>query len=150
MLLGDLGAEIIKVEEPGRGDDSRAWGPPFAGGESTYFLPVNRNKRSVCLDLRSVEGHDLARALIGPSDIVVANFRVGFLAQLGLDYATSRAEHPGLIYCAITGYGQTGPDSNHVGYDVLVSAQAGMMALNLSLSLFATTYCHPLLDYAIT
>jgi crotonobetainyl-CoA:carnitine CoA-transferase CaiB-like acyl-CoA transferase len=129
MLLGDLGANVIKVEEPGRGDDSRGWGPPFVNGESTYFLSVNRNKRSVCLDLRSDEGHALARTLIAQSDIVVENFRVGFMAQLGLDYESLRAAHPRLIYCSISGYGQTGPASQRAGYDVIVAAQGGMMGI---------------------
>ncbi len=129
MLLGDLGADVIKVEEPGRGDDSRGWGPPFAGGESTYFLSVNRNKRSVCLDLRTDEGRDLARTLIAGSDIVVENFRVGFMASLGLDYASLRAEHPRLIYCSISGYGQMGPDRQRAGYDVIVTAQGGLMGI---------------------
>ncbi|HEV7129953.1 MAG TPA: CoA transferase [Ktedonobacterales bacterium] len=129
MLLGDLGAEVIKIEQPGRGDDSRGWGPPFEAGESTYFLAVNRNKQSVCLDLQSAAGVAQARALIARGDIVIENFRAGFMDRLGLGYEDLRAAHPRLIYCAITGYGQTGPYRERAGYDVIVSAQGGLMGI---------------------
>src|SRR5262249_41589790 len=118
MLLGDLGAEVIKVEQPGKGDDTRAWGPPFVCGESTYFLCLNRNKKSICLDLQTSEGHEQARKLIRRSDILVENFRPGTMDRLGLGYDTLKAEQPGLIYCAISGFGQSGPYRDRAGYDV--------------------------------
>jgi len=129
MLLGDLGAEVIKIEQPGKGDDTRTWGPPFVAGESTYFLSLNRNKRSVCLDLQSAEGLAHARALILQSDILVENFRPGTMDRLGLGYATLRVEQLRLIYCAISGYGQTGPYRDRAGYDVVVQALGGLMGI---------------------
>src|SRR5690606_17476613 len=110
MLLGDLGARIIKIEQPGRGDDTRHWGPPFtANGESAYFLCANRNKESVTLNLKHEAGMEVLRAMVQRADVLVENFKAGTLAALGLDYETARALNPGLIYCSITGYGQTGP-----------------------------------------
>ncbi|MDQ2809366.1 MAG: CoA transferase [Chloroflexota bacterium] len=129
MLLGDLGAEIIKVEQPGTGDDTRTWGPPFAGGESTYFLSVNRNKQSICLDLHDPADRATARQLIATSDVLIENFRPGFMDRLGLGYDTLRAAQPGLIYCAISGYGQTGPYRDRAGYDVNVQALGGLMGI---------------------
>lgn len=129
MLLGDLGAEIIKVEQPGTGDDTRTWGPPFAAGESTYFLAVNRNKRSVCLDLHDPADLATARRLIATSDVLIENFRPGLMDRLGLGYDTLRAEQPGLIYCAISGYGQDGPYRDRAGYDVNVQALGGLMGI---------------------
>lgn len=129
MLLGDLGAEVIKIEQPGRGDDTRTWGPPFVNGESTYYLAINRNKKSVCLDLHTEAGLAAARKLIAISDVVVENFRVGFMEQLGLGYEALRADQPGLIYCSITGYGQTGPYRERAGYDVIVAAQGGLLGI---------------------
>ncbi|MBA3946230.1 MAG: CoA transferase [Herpetosiphonaceae bacterium] len=129
MLLGDLAAEVIKVEEPDRGDDTRSWGPPFVGGESTYFLSVNRNKKSVCLDLRSDEGRAQARQIVLQSDIVVENFRPGVMDRLGLGYEALSGIHPRLIYCAISGYGQEGPYRDRAGYDVVVQALGGLMGI---------------------
>ena len=129
MLLGDLGAEIIKVEQPGTGDDTRTWGPPFAGGESTYFLAVNRNKQSICLDLHDPADLATAQRLIATSDVLIENFRPGFMDRLGLGYDTLRATQPGLIYCAISGYGQTGPYRDRAGYDVNVQALGGLMGI---------------------
>ncbi|HEX5414363.1 MAG TPA: CoA transferase [Chloroflexota bacterium] len=129
MLLGDLGAEVIKVEQPGKGDDTRAWGPPFVNGESTYFLCLNRNKKSICLDLQTPEGHAHARELIRRSDILVENFRPGTMDRLGLGYEALRAEQPGLIYCAISGFGQSGPYRNRAGYDVAIQALGGLMGI---------------------
>lgn len=130
MLLGDYGADVIKVEQPGRGDDTRSWGPPFTpSGESAYFLGVNRNKRSIAVDLKQPEGRELVRELALQSDIVVENFKVGGLDALGLGYESLRAEHPGLIFCAITGYGQTGPYRERPGYDTVIQAQAGLMSI---------------------
>src|SRR5512137_763791 len=110
MMLGDLGADIIKIEAPGLGDDTRHWGPPFApGGESAYFLCVNRNKRSLTLNLKSEQGLKILSELIHQSDILIENFRVDTLEKWGLGYNALQELHPGLIYCTITGYGYTGP-----------------------------------------
>ena len=129
MLLGDMGAEVLKIERPGSGDDTRAWGPPFLGGESAYFLSINRNKRSLTLNLKSAEGGRIARDLAARSDVVIENFSPGTMARLGLDYPALSAAHPGLIYCSLSGYGQTGPDRNLPGFDVVVQARGGMMSL---------------------
>ncbi len=128
MLLGDLGAEVIKVEPP-QGDDTRDWGPPFVGGESAYFLGLNRNKKSVCLDLRTEEGREVAHGLVRQSDVVIENFRPGIMERFGLGYDDWRQRHPGLIYCAISGYGRTGPYKDRAGYDVIVSAMGGLMGI---------------------
>ncbi|CAM4035985.1 CaiB/BaiF CoA transferase family protein [Deinococcus marmoris] len=133
MLLGDLGADVIKIEPPG-GDDTRAWGPPFqeseGGRESSYFLSVNRNKRSVELDLKTPEGMDAARKLIARSDVLVENFRPGTLDRLGLGWEALRAVHPRLIYASISGFGQTGPYKDRAGYDVIAQGMGGMMSYN--------------------
>lgn len=128
MQLGDLGAEVIKVEPP-QGDDTRGWGPPFVGDESAYFLSLNRNKKSVCLDLRTEEGLEVARKLIQTSDVVIENFRSGVMEKLGLGYEEWQPRHPGLIYCSISGYGRTGPYKDRAGYDVIVSAMGGLMGI---------------------
>ncbi|BBL79749.1 CoA transferase [Rubrobacter xylanophilus] len=128
MVLGDLGADVIKVEHPERGDDTRSWGPPFAGGEAAYFLAVNRNKRSVALDLKTGEGLGRARELARTADVLVENMRRGALARLGLGYETLKEENPGLVYCSITGFGP-GPDEEKPGYDFLVQARAGIMGI---------------------
>lgn len=128
MLLGDLGAEVIKVEQPDKGDDCRHW-PPFVKGVSTYFLAANRNKKSICLDLHHPEGGAIARALIAKSDVVVENFRPGVMGQFGLDYETLREGHPRLIYCSVTGFGQTGPYRDRAGYDPTVQALGGLMSI---------------------
>jgi formyl-CoA transferase len=130
MMLGDLGADIIKIEAPGSGDDTRHWGPPFApGGESAYFLCVNRNKRSITLNLKSTQGLKILRELLMKSDILVENFRVGTMQRWGLDYETLQEIHPGLIYCTITGYGYTGPRQHLAGYDFIIQAQGGLMSI---------------------
>ena len=108
MLLADLGAEVIKVERPGVGDDTRAWGPPWADGQATYFQGVNRNKQSVAIDLRTEEGLAAARDLAARADVVVENFRPGVMARLGLDYETLRETNPRLVYCSISGFGSGG------------------------------------------
>ncbi len=128
MMLGDLGAEVLKIESP-QGDDTRKWGPPFVGDESAYFLAINRNKKSVCLDLRTGEGQEAARKLIMTADIVIENFRTGVMEQLGLSYDELHPHHPGLIYCSISGYGRTGPYKDRAGYDVIVSAMGGLMGI---------------------
>lgn len=130
MMLGDLGADVIKIEVPERGDDTRHWGPPFAtGGESAYFVSTNRNKRSLTLNLKSEQGKDLLEEIIRKSDILVENFRTGTLARWGLDYNALQRIRPGLIYCTITGYGYTGPYKDRPGYDFLVQAMGGFMSL---------------------
>jgi crotonobetainyl-CoA:carnitine CoA-transferase CaiB-like acyl-CoA transferase len=129
MLLGDMGARIIKIEQPGKGDDTRHWGPPFLDGESTYFLSINRNKESVALDFKSREGRAVLDHLLDRCDIVVENFRPGTLAKLGLDYASIASEHPRLVYCSIAGFGQTGPRRNEPGYDAVMQAEGGLMSI---------------------
>ncbi len=135
QLLSDLGAEVIKIERPGSGDDTRGWGPPFKQdrdgreGESAYFLSANRGKKSVEVDLAHPAGQRLIRDLAGVSDIVVENFKAADLARRGLDYATLSALNPRLIWCSITGFGQTGPDAERPGYDFLVQGRGGIMSL---------------------
>ncbi len=139
QLLADLGAEVIKIERPGVGDDTRAWGPPFTTttsggrGDSAYFMCANRGKKSVELDMASPEGADAIRALATTCDVVVENFKVGGLARYGLDYASllkDRAEdRPALVYCSITGFGQTGPRAPQAGYDYMIQAMGGLMSV---------------------
>lgn len=135
-MLADLGAEVIKIERPGCGDDTRSWGPPFlrdAGGQDStdaaYFLCANRNKKSVTVDFTTPEGQAIIRDLARKSDVVLENFKVGGLKAYGLDYESLRAINPRLIYCSITGFGQTGPYANRAGYDLLVQAMGGMMSI---------------------
>ncbi len=136
QILADLGAEVIKIERPDVGDDTRGWGPPFlkdeAGGdtaESAYFLCTNRGKRSVCIDMKSPEGQETIRQLADHCDVVLENFKVGGAAGFGIDYDTLAARNPGLVYCSITGFGQTGPDKHRPGYDFLVQAMGGLMSV---------------------
>ncbi len=130
MVLGDLGAEVIKVEHPERGDDTRDWGVRIGTTETAYFNSVNRNKRSVCLDLKTPEGQTIARDLIRKSDIVIQNFKFGDIERLGLGYDALKDEQPGLIYCSITGYDRTGPEAARPGYDLVIQGESGLMALN--------------------
>ncbi len=136
QMLADLGAEVIKVERPGQGDDTRKWGPPWlkdrAGAdtrESTYFLAANRGKRSITLDIAQPEGTRIARALAAKCDVVVENFKVGDLKRYGLDPATLGAAHPRLVYCSITGFGQTGPYAGRPGYDFIIQGMGGLMSI---------------------
>jgi crotonobetainyl-CoA:carnitine CoA-transferase CaiB-like acyl-CoA transferase len=131
QMLADLGADVIKIEKPGSGDDTRGFAPPFMPGtkESAYFVGVNRNKRSVTLDIAKLEGQQIALDLIAQSDILVENFKVGALAKYGLGYQQLHERFPGLIYCSITGFGQTGPYAPRPGYDSLVQAMGGVMSL---------------------
>lgn len=129
MLLADLGAEVIKVEQPGAGDETRSWGPPFKNGHSAYFLCVNRNKRSMTLNLRHPEGVAVVKKLAGEVDVLVENFRVGFLDGLGLGYAELSQLNPGLIYCSISGYGPTGPYAALPGYDFIIQGTGGLMSI---------------------
>src|SRR6266850_1826863 len=126
MLLGDMGAEVIKIEDPAHGDDTREW-PPFVGGWSTYFLSINRNKKSIALDLKSVEGKALLQELIQSADVLVENFRPGTLERLGLGPDDARALNERLIYCSISGYGATGPRRDLPGYDMVIQAESGLM-----------------------
>ncbi|HEY8294199.1 MAG TPA: CoA transferase, partial [Micrococcaceae bacterium] len=119
MTLADLGADVIKIEQPGSGDDTRQWGPPFQGGEAAYFLSVNRNKRSLAVDLKSPAGLDAVRQLARRADVVVENFRPGTAARLGLGYDELSRDNPALVYASISGYGQTGPDAQRPGYDAI-------------------------------
>ncbi|MFD3946135.1 CaiB/BaiF CoA transferase family protein [Streptomyces sp. NPDC058579] len=128
MLLADLGADVIKIERPGSGDDTRAWGPPFADGEATYFLGVNRNKRSIALDLTDPADRDTARAIVDRADVLVENFRPGTMEKLGLGYEDVRASNPGLVYCSVTGFGAA-EGAQLPGYDLLVQAMGGLMSV---------------------
>ena len=129
MLLADMGARVIKIEQPGTGDDTRAWGPPFVGGESAYFLSINRNKESVTLDFKHPDGRRALERLLSSCDALVENFRPGALARCGLDYATLSASHPRLVYASVSGFGQTGPRRDSPGYDAVVQAEGGLMSL---------------------
>lgn len=129
MMLGDLGAAVIKIEQPGKGDDTRQFGPPSIAGESAYYLGLNRNKRSVTLDYTTSAGQEKLHGLLAEATVLVENFRPGTLARYGLDYATLHARYPGLIYCSISGYGQTGPAAGQPGYDFIAQAESGIMAV---------------------
>ena len=130
MLLGDLGADVIKIERPGDGDQARGWGPPFLEGESAYFLAINRNKRSIELDAKDPGDSSVLHTLIGRADVFLTNNpRLQSLARAGLDPETLRARHPRLVYAAISGYGHTGPKANRGGYDIIAQGEAGLMAL---------------------
>jgi formyl-CoA transferase len=126
MMLGDMGAEVLKIEEPRHGDDSRAWAP-FIEGTGSFFLALNRSKKSVALDLKTADGADALRRLIANADVLIENFRPGSLAELGFDYPSMAALNPRLIYCSISGYGQTGPASQLPGYDAVIQGEAGIM-----------------------
>ncbi len=135
QMLADLGAEVIKVEKPGEGDDTRHWGPPYAQSadgatrESAYFLSTNRGKRSICVDITTSEGQEVLRALASDSDVFVENFKVGALAQYGLDYPRLKALNPRLVYCSITGFGQDGPYASRPGYDFMIQGMSGLMSV---------------------
>jgi crotonobetainyl-CoA:carnitine CoA-transferase CaiB-like acyl-CoA transferase len=136
QVLADLGADVIKIERPGTGDDTRSWGPPFLrdaqgndGVDAAYYLCANRNKRSVTVDFTTAEGQSIVRELARTSDVVLENFKAGGLEAYGLDYASLRSVNPQLIYCSITGFGQTGPYAPRAGYDLLVQAMGGLMSV---------------------
>lgn len=136
QLLGDLGADVIKIERPGQGDDTRKWGPPYVKGpdgedttESAYYLCANRSKRSITIDLASADGIALAKRLLAECDVLVENFKVGSLAKLGLGYEQLKEEFPGLVYCSVTGFGQTGPYAERAGYDFLAQGMGGIMSV---------------------
>jgi crotonobetainyl-CoA:carnitine CoA-transferase CaiB-like acyl-CoA transferase len=129
MQLADLGARVIKIEQPGGGDDTRAWGPPFVGGESAYFLSVNRNKESLALDLKHARARSILEALLSRADVLVENFRPGTMERLGLAYDIVAARHPRVVYCSISGFGQTGPRRAEAGYDAMMQAEGGLMSI---------------------
>jgi crotonobetainyl-CoA:carnitine CoA-transferase CaiB-like acyl-CoA transferase len=136
MMLGDLGADVIKVERPGSGDETRGWGPPFVGkpygpypGESAYFIAANRNKRSVTVNIQTAEGQEIVQRLAGTADVLVENYRTGDLDKLGLGYPDLQRLYPTLIYCSISGYGRTGPFAARPGYDAILQAEGGMMSI---------------------
>jgi crotonobetainyl-CoA:carnitine CoA-transferase CaiB-like acyl-CoA transferase len=129
MILGDLGADVIKVEDIWHGDDTRRWGPPFQGDDAAYFLSVNRNKRGLSVNMKDPAGRDIVRRLAARSDILVENFRPGTAARLGVGYAELARHNPGLIYASISGYGQTGPSAELPGYDAVAQAVSGMMSV---------------------
>ena len=129
MILGDLGATVIKIEQPGKGDDTRQFGPPYIAGESAYYLGLNRNKRSVTLDFNMPEDKQRLLELLKTATVVVENFRPGTLKRHGLDYETLHTLNPGLVYCSISGYGQTGPYTSRPGYDFVAQAESGLMSV---------------------
>jgi crotonobetainyl-CoA:carnitine CoA-transferase CaiB-like acyl-CoA transferase len=129
QTLADLGADVVKIERPGEGDDTRRWGPPFAGEDAAYFLALNRNKRSVTIDLRSPSGVDAVRRLAADADVLIENFRPGLMAALGLDLDRLRAEHPRLITCSLTAFGEQTSDPSRPGYDIIVQALSGLMGV---------------------
>ena len=129
MLLGDLGAEVIKVERPGEGDDTRAFAPPFQGDQAAYFLSINRNKKSITLDMKSEHGKEILWRLLDLSDVLVENFRPGAMERLGFGYEVVSDRRPAVIYCSISGFGDSGPQKDRAGYDVIVQGEAGIMEL---------------------
>ena len=129
MLLADMGAEVVKIEMPGAGDDSRGWGPPFVGSESAFYLSINRNKKSIALDLKNDKARDIALRLIQTADVVVEGNRPGVMKRLGLDYETVHKKNPALIYCSISAFGQTGPYAEKAGYDQVLQGYGGIMGL---------------------
>ena len=129
MFLGDLGAEVVKIEQPGVGDDTRGWGPPFVGGESAYFLCVNRNKQSLTVNLKSAEGISLVRQLAERADVLIENFRPGAMEQFELGYEQLQAANPKLIYASLSGFGADGPMADMPGYDLIVQAWGGLMSI---------------------
>ncbi len=128
MMLADMGAEVIKIEEPGKGDDTRRW-PPFVAGEATYFMAVNRSKQSVTVNLKTPAGLDLVRRLAARSDVLVENFRPGTMERLGLGYAALARRNRRLVYCSISGFGESGPEAHRAGYDLIVQGESGIMDL---------------------
>ena len=129
MMLGDLGHDVVKVERPGEGDQTRAWGPPWQDGQSAYYLSVNRNKRSLTLNLKAPEGKEIFRRLAASSDVLIENFRAGELDGMGLGYDALSPANPRLVFCSITGYGQTGPWKNRPAYDLALQAESGWMSI---------------------
>lgn len=129
MILGDLGAEVVKVEAPGGSDETRKWGPPFQYGVSAYYLVANRNKKSITVDLKSEQGIKIIKKLIKESDVVINNFKTGTMERFGIDYETLSAINPAIVYCSITGFGETGPYKDMPGYDFIIQAMSGLMSI---------------------
>ncbi|AQU78518.1 CoA transferase [Planococcus faecalis] len=129
MILGDLGAEVIKVEAPGGSDETRKWGPPFQKGVSAYYLSVNRNKKAITVDLKTAEGVATIKNLVAESDVVVSNFKTGTMERLGLGYETLSLINPAIVFCSITGFGETGPNRHLPGYDFIIQAMSGLMSI---------------------
>jgi len=135
QVLADLGADVIKVERPGEGDDTRHWGPPFVADgngnslDAAYFHSCNRGKRSIAVDIQTAEGQDIVRRLAGGADVLIENFKLGGLAKYGLDYQNLKAINPRLVYCSVTGFGQTGPYASRAGYDIMIQAMSGIMSV---------------------
>lgn len=130
MVLGDLGADVIKVEHPDRGDDTRDWGIPVAPKETSYYFAFNRNKRSIAIDLTTQAGQEKVRKLAAKADVVIENFKAGGIEKFGLDYETLRKTNPGLVYCAIAGYDRQGPEAARLGYDLVIQGESGIMSIN--------------------
>ncbi|MGE3831502.1 MAG: CaiB/BaiF CoA transferase family protein, partial [Parvibaculaceae bacterium] len=136
QTLADLGAEVIKIEKPGEGDDTRGWGPPFltnadgTRGDAAYYLAANRGKKSVAIDMAKPEGQKLIRDLAARSDVLAENFKVGGLKKYGLDYQSLKTVNPRLVYCSVTGFGQDGPYAQRAGYDFMIQGMAGLMSIN--------------------
>ena len=129
MMLGDYGADVVKIERPGVGDDTRGWTPPFIGDESAYFLSVNRNKRSVTLNLRHDQGKEMFIEMAKKADVVVENFTPGVVGRLGIDYESLKAVNPRMVYCSISGFGQTGPYKSKSAYDQIMQGMGGVMSV---------------------
>src|SRR6476659_4271632 len=129
MMLADMGARVIKIEQPGKGDDTRAWGPPFVEGESAYFLSINRNKESVTIDFKQAAGRELLHRLLEKADVLVENFRSGTLPKLGLYYQSLAPRYPRLVYCSISGFGHSGPRQKEAGYDAVMQGEGGLMSI---------------------
>lgn len=146
MMLGDLGARVIKVEEEAAGDETRQWGPPFLDGESTYFLSMNRNKESVAVNLKSAEGRRLVESIARRADVVIQNFRPGVAERLGIGYEQLAAANPRLIYASVSGFGQTGPEREKAGYDLILQAMSGLMHVSASPEQGAVKTAFPVAD----
>ncbi len=129
MILGDLGAEVLKVEAPGGSDETRKWGPPFKNDVSAYYLSANRNKKAITLDLKSEEGVEIVKKLVQESDVIINNFKTGTMDRFGLGYETLAQLNPGIVFCSITGFGETGPNQNMPGYDFIIQAMSGLMSI---------------------
>ena len=129
MMLADMGARVIKIEQPGKGDDTRGWGPPFQNGESSYFMSINRNKESLTLNLKHADGRRVLDSLLDKADVLVENFRPGAMERMGLGYADVSSRWPKLVYCSVSGFGQTGPRRNQPGYDAVMQGEGGLMSI---------------------
>lgn len=129
MILGDLGAEVIKVEAPDSGDETRKWGPPFQDDVSAYYLTANRNKKAITLNLKEEEGREVIKRLVQDSDVIINNFKTGTMERFGLGYETLAEINPGIVYCSITGFGETGPHRYLPGYDFIIQGMSGLMSI---------------------